>query len=129
MSTARMARLYHAADCYVSSYLAEGFNLPVLEAAACGLPVICTAGGSTDDFVTDDFALRVESTLARLRVEGVPEARGLAPDHDHLVHLMLCMADDEEFRVAARRAGPAYVTERFTWERIVDRLLPVLLPG
>src|SRR5262249_24096182 len=37
MSTAQMARLYHAADCYVSSYLAEGFNLPVLEAAACGL--------------------------------------------------------------------------------------------
>jgi glycosyltransferase involved in cell wall biosynthesis len=126
LTGAEMARLYHAADCYVSSYLAEGFNLPVLEAAACGLPVVCTAGGATDDFVTDDFALRIESTIAPLRVNGVPEAHGLVPDPDHLVHLMLCAMDDSEFRAAARLAGPAHVRERFTWQRHVDRLLPVL---
>src|SRR4029078_12894490 len=55
LSFADMARIYHAADCYVSPYMAEGFNFPVLESAACGLPVICTGGGSTDDFVPDGF--------------------------------------------------------------------------
>src|SRR5262249_19870137 len=122
LSNVEMARLYHAADCYVSSYLAEGFNLPVLEAAACGLPGICTGGGSTDDFVTDDFALRIESALSPLPVNGVPGAQGLVPDLDHLVHLMLCMVDDDEFRASARLAGPAHVNERYTWPRVVDRL-------
>ena len=32
--------LYNAADCYVSPYRAEGFNLPPLEAAASGLSLI-----------------------------------------------------------------------------------------
>src|SRR3546814_16703936 len=36
-SFADMARLYQAADAYVAPYLAEGFNLPALEAAAFGL--------------------------------------------------------------------------------------------
>ena len=70
LSFARIAELYQAADVYVSAYLAEGFNLPVLEAAACGLPVICTAGGPTDDFTRSDFALRIESKFTAVEIEG-----------------------------------------------------------
>src|SRR5205807_2926158 len=61
LSHQAMAMLYQVADVYVSPYRAEGFNLPVLEAAACGIPIICTHGGPTDDFVTDEFARRIES--------------------------------------------------------------------
>jgi glycosyltransferase involved in cell wall biosynthesis len=39
-----MALLYQAADLFVSPYRAEGFNIPTLEVAACGLPVTCTRG-------------------------------------------------------------------------------------
>jgi tetratricopeptide (TPR) repeat protein len=51
--------LYTACDCLVLPYRGEGFGLPVLEAMACGLPVMVTAGGATDDFVRDDFAWRI----------------------------------------------------------------------
>ena len=53
--------LYTACDCLVLPYRGEGFGLPVLEAMACGLPVIVTAGGATDDFVRDEFAWRIPS--------------------------------------------------------------------
>jgi glycosyltransferase involved in cell wall biosynthesis/predicted Zn-dependent protease len=53
--------LYTACDCLVLPYRGEGFGLPVLEAMACGLPVIVTAGGATDDFVRDTFAWRIPS--------------------------------------------------------------------
>src|SRR5262249_37628289 len=46
-----LARLYAAADALVHPYRGEGFGLPVLEAMACGLPVVVTAGGPTDEFV------------------------------------------------------------------------------
>lgn len=36
-----LARIYNACDCYVSASRGEGWNLPVCEASACGLPVIC----------------------------------------------------------------------------------------
>ena len=70
LSNQAMARLYQIADIYVSPYRAEGFNIPVLEAAACGIPVICTRGGPTDDFVTDEFAQRIDSRLLTRHVDG-----------------------------------------------------------
>ena len=51
--------LYTACDCLVLPYRGEGYGLPVVEAIACGLPVLVTAGGATDDFVRDEFAFRI----------------------------------------------------------------------
>jgi glycosyltransferase involved in cell wall biosynthesis len=94
-----IASMMQAADAYVSPYTAEGFNLPVLEAAACGLPVICTRGGSTDDFVSDDFALRIKSTLVQPR----PGVMALEPDRWDLLSLIAKVATDEKLRAKAPR--------------------------
>jgi glycosyltransferase involved in cell wall biosynthesis len=102
-----MAVLYQAADAYVSPYRAEEFNIPVLEAAACGLPVICTAGGATDDFVDDLFARRIEAKKRQLRGDGDREVAQLEPRIDHLVALMTEAVDDAGWRVQAAAAGPA----------------------
>ncbi len=120
-----MARLYQGADAYVSPYLAEGFNLPVLEAIACGLPVLCTAGGPTDDFVEASFALRIESDLSPFRL-WEEDVLALVPRQEHLEELMSRVAEDDGFRLQARETGPAWVRERYTWGRVVDRLLEVL---
>ena len=53
-----LAALYRACDVLVHPYRGEGFAMPVLEAMACGLPVVVTAGGPTDEFCPDDACWR-----------------------------------------------------------------------
>ncbi|HLO50828.1 MAG TPA: glycosyltransferase family 4 protein [Kamptonema sp.] len=124
LSFAQVAQLYQAADAYVSPYLAEGFNLPVLEAAACGLPVICTKGGPTDDFTHPDFALQIESELRTLTLEG-ENVSILAPDLEHLTALMVAVASQPAIAARARCAGPSFVARGFTWKHAIDHLLDV----
>ncbi|MEG3897094.1 MULTISPECIES: glycosyltransferase family 4 protein [unclassified Microcoleus] len=127
LSFAQIAEFYQAADVYVSPYLAEGFNLPVLEAAACGLPVICTEGGPTDDFTRSDFAQRIESKFTAVAREG-ETLFILAPEWEHLTDLMRIAIEQPGIAAKARVAGPGFVAENFTWRRAVDRLLEVILP-
>jgi glycosyltransferase involved in cell wall biosynthesis len=117
-----MALLYQAADIYVSPYHAEGFNIPVLEAAACGLPLICTGGGPTDDFVTDAFCRKIRARSEPAHYEDVM-GRQLFPDLDHLIALMNTTMDDETWRRTASAAGPRHAHEKFNWDAIVDGLL------
>ena len=122
-SFANIASLYQAADCYVSPYLAEGFNLPVLEAAACGLPVICTEGGPTDDFVTESFALRIKSELKERRENDRVNRVLLIPDGGHLITIMKEVIEDSAWRDKACISGPAFVSQKFTWEYVTRQLL------
>jgi glycosyltransferase involved in cell wall biosynthesis len=125
LSFQHVAVMYQLADAYVSPYSAEGFNMPVLEAAACGCPIICTAGGSTDDFTREDFALRIDSRIRIGQVSDV-EGRLLDPQPDSLMRCMVQVMQDSLFRARAQDAGPAFVQARFTWERVVDQLVRVL---
>lgn len=125
MSFAEVVQLYQVADAYVSPYLAEGFNLPLLEAIACGVPAICTAGGPTDDFTRSDFALRVPSKQIIYPMGG-EDRRLLEPDLEALVTAMRRMMGDREFRESASRAGSSFVAQHYTWTQTVDRLVNLL---
>ena len=121
-----MAMLYQAGDAYVSPYRAEGFNMPALEAAACGLPVICTEGGATDDFVTGEFAWRIASKKSVWRVNGQDASR-LDPSVEHLIVLMRSVIEDSLWRRQAAEAGPAHVRRSHTWDCVADTLSQKLL--
>lgn len=127
LNTRDMARLYQAADVYVSPYSAEGFNLPVLEAAACGTPVICTAGGPTDDFTDRQFALPVRSTKTATIQAG---ANGwmLQPDSAHLLEQMRRARENPAFCESAHLKAPEWIQSRFSWKNATARLLEVLFP-
>ena len=119
----QIARLYQTADILMAPSSGEGFNLPVLEASACGLPTICTGGGPTDEFTDKTFVMRIDSTPEPL--EKIPGFR-LQPRYDHLVELMFKAVEDEVYIRGARDAGPAHVAPIYTWERVVNQLVRVL---
>ncbi|PZO42670.1 MAG: glycosyl transferase group 1 [Pseudanabaena frigida] len=119
-----VAKLYQIADAYIAPYSAEGFCLPVLEAAACGLPVICTRGGATDDFTNSDFALHIDSQI--IEIAGDDPAICLEPNLESLVSLMHLVIERDSFRNSAKINGASFVHQNFTWKHVVDQLLNVL---
>jgi glycosyltransferase involved in cell wall biosynthesis len=129
MSAKVMADLLRAADCYVSPYRAEGFNMPVLEAMACGVPVVCTAGGPTDEFTDPAFAWRIESRAHKVELDEVHQGDSLEPELDHLVAIMSEAARDRGATRARGLLAAQHARERFTWEAVTEVLLKALLPS
>lgn len=122
-----MRMLYGIADCYLSPYRAEGFNLPVLEAVACGLPVIVTEGGATDDFVGPGLGMRVPSRMGELPPqEGEPPQRYREPEIDAVVDAMDRMVQGRGVSVADFTVARADCLQHMTWSRAVDQLLRVI---
>lgn len=127
-SMRQMATFMRAGDCYVAPYFAEGFNLPVLEAAACGLAVICTAGGPTDDFTDPSFASRISSRVVPARVGATQTGDALLPDHADLVERMRDAARDAGRTRGRGAIGASWVAERYTWDKVTDVLLGAIFP-
>lgn len=128
LSMRGIAHLLRGADCYVSPYRAEGFNLPVLEAMGCGVPILCTAGGPTDEFTDAGFTQRIRSVPIRKRLTETESGDALEPDCDHLVELMRNAARNRDRGRAAGAQGAQHAVEKFSWDTVTDRLLASLLP-
>lgn len=67
IADADLPALYGTASCFVTASLAEGFGLPILEAMACGCPVVASNRGSIPE-IAEGHAILVEPT-----VEGISE--------------------------------------------------------
>jgi len=128
VSARGIAHLLHGADCYVAPYRAEGFNMPVLEAMACGIAVVCTSGGATDEFTDPAFAGRIRSTIVPKRLSDHESGDALEPDVDHLVELMRDAARNRERTRERGMLGARYAHANFGWDVVTDRLLEHLLP-
>jgi glycosyltransferase involved in cell wall biosynthesis len=57
-----LADLYRGADAFVLPYRGEGFGMPLLEAMACGKPVITTADGPSKDFCDNTNSYLIPAT-------------------------------------------------------------------
>jgi glycosyltransferase involved in cell wall biosynthesis len=93
-SDEELARLYRGAACVLYPSLYEGFGIPILEAMACGAPVVTSRGGATEEVAggaavlvdPEDVAsiqAGVEDAMARrdeLRAAGLRRARDYSWD-------------------------------------------------
>ncbi|HSN42675.1 MAG TPA: glycosyltransferase [Propionibacteriaceae bacterium] len=97
-----VAKRFAASDISLSVCPAETFGLAVLEALACGTPVVTSNRGGAHELVdatSGDF--------------GTPDAEGIADAIERLASRL-----SPELRVAARVRA-----EQFTWQASVDKML------
>lgn len=137
-SEREMAKLYRACDAYVTASRGEGWNLPMCEAAACGLPVIAPRNTAHAEILADDTAFLFDT-------EGAapwPGAEKVSPwykdvlfsalgdrSRAQLVELLRMVRYDRE---AAENRGSRFcdlVRSKHTWDRsaarVVERLLEI----
>lgn len=69
-----LARLYRGAAVLAYPSLYEGFGFPILEAMACGAPVVTSRGGSTEE-VAGEAAVLVDPLDTAAIAAGIDEAR------------------------------------------------------
>jgi GT2 family glycosyltransferase len=125
----QMGALYRSADCFVLPTRGEGWGMPVLEAMACGLPVISTAWSGPADFLHAGVGYPLEVRSMVKAVAKCPWYEGFEwadPDADHLRFLMREVVDRPEQARARGLAAAAEVAGKYTVEhaaaRVRDRL-------
>lgn len=108
-SRAELARALASSDLYVSAMADETFGISVLEAQACGLPVVGVASGAMPD--------------------RVPPGLGLLGPADDIAAMAANVVDlwhrDHDAIGAAARA---HVETHFSWKRTFDRLMGDIYP-
>jgi glycosyltransferase involved in cell wall biosynthesis len=117
MSQSELAGIYRLSDAYVSPYRAEGFNLPILEALACGIPTLVTGGGATDDFCPDHLCLRIAATP-----KTVAQGNYLEPDVDSIIAGMRQISGDRALLSRAATEGPVWIAGHYSWQRVTSAL-------
>ncbi|MGH9441857.1 MAG: glycosyltransferase, partial [Thermoanaerobaculia bacterium] len=126
---AQLPSFYRSADCFVSAGRGEGWDMPLMEAMACGLPTIATDWGAHQEFLHEgiSYPLRIRGTIAaEAKCPYYEGFRWADPDPEHLRFLL---REVYENRAEASRRGAAAASEvaaKWSWDesarRIVERL-------
>ncbi len=125
----QMPTLYRSADCFVLPTRGEGWGMPILEAMACGLPVIATNWSSQVDFMNENnsYPLNVKKLIdAQAKCPYYKGFQWADPDEEHLIYLMQhVFKNQEEARLKGTEASKQAL-EKWTWnnsaEKICERL-------
>jgi glycosyltransferase involved in cell wall biosynthesis len=105
-----MACFYQRATMFVSASHLEGFGLPVLEAMACGTPVITTRNGGVSDFVADEVNALMVPVAARSELAAAIER----------------LLEDRALRLRLSEAATATAVH-YSWDRMIDAFESELL--
>lgn len=98
---------YNMADIFVFPSLKEGFGQVLVEAMACGLPIVATDASAIPEVVGNAGIL-----------VGPKDPKALA-------NAIRMLIDDEELRDELGERGRKRVEENFTWEKVVDQTVRV----
>jgi glycosyltransferase involved in cell wall biosynthesis len=121
----QLAALYRSVDCFIAAGRGEGWNMPLTEAMACGVPAIATAWGGQMEFLSEEVAylLRTRGTIPA--VAKCPYYDGFSwadPDPEHLGALLRHVVEHrDEAAAKGRRAAEAMRTQ-WTWHHAADRI-------
>ena len=128
-----LIRLYKSCDAFLSAQRGEGFGMKILDAMACGLPIVTPLFGGPRDYCTSENCFPVAFTPAPVS-SGI-DAQSLAitngptwaeVDAWDLARQMRAVYRDRAAALARAKVGQSVVLERFSWDAAAARLLQII---
>jgi GT2 family glycosyltransferase len=121
-----LGSLYRSSDCYLSVSRGEGWDMPLMEAMACGLPSIATDWGAHREFASSGicYPLRIRDTVPADATR-CPYYAGFSwadPDPEHLAELMRYVFESREAAAEKGRRAAEEVASRWTWAHAAGRV-------
>lgn len=126
MKPEELASLYRSANCLIHPFRGEGFGLPILEAMACGIPVLVPDHGSILDFTTVDNSIRLKTNLIQTQSKKIGDldlVHNLSyyeVDVSFLILSMRAMTENSELLLSMKNAIAKSVHDQFIWEKIAE---------
>jgi len=122
----QLASLYRSADCYISAGRGEGWDMPLMEAMACGLPSIATDWGAHNEFVNDriSYLLRIRGTVPA--VAKCPYYSGFSwadPDPEHLAFLLRHVVENREEAKKCGNRAALEMAKNWSWDSAIEKIL------
>jgi glycosyltransferase involved in cell wall biosynthesis len=127
---AEMPRLYAAATHYISLSHGEGWDQPMMEAAASGLKLIAPAHSAYLAYLDSSIARLIRTREVPARFEGNADTAKLfndacwwQPDRDHAIE---CIRDAIAGRDGGQVSPRDQIVREFSWTRATQRLIAIL---
>jgi GT2 family glycosyltransferase len=122
----QLGMLYRSADCFVLTTRGEGWGMPILEAMACGLPVIVTDWSAQCDFMNAGNAYPLAVDRLVPAVAKCPYYTGLRwaePSYWDLRRLMRHVYRNAGEARAMGEKASAEVLSRWTWDNAASKII------
>lgn len=117
---------FYKGDVFISTSMADAANIPILEALACGLPVITTNFGGMTDFIDDYNGWLIGGELKEVKGDLQHENnRWLTPDINEIRKVLRhCFNNREEVIQKGKKALES--AQSLTWRKSASKLLKVI---
>lgn len=122
----KLVDFYNKGDVFVCATRCEAFNLPGIEAMACGLPTIQTNFGGQIDYMNKENALFINYTLGLseepLMYEGIKWA---IPDKEELKkHLRWSFENQDKIKEMSKKALED--VKNWTWDKSAEKVISAI---
>lgn len=121
-SEKKLVELLNSFDVYVQTSGAEGFGLPILEAMACGVPVIAPDYSSCSELVKGNGILLKPHFS---RIIDMASVEQVSVDSGELAEKLIELFDDEKKRKELGDAGRDF-SQHLTWDSFASRWREIL---
>lgn len=124
VSDEMLAKIYNSFDLYIQLANSEGFGLPQVEAAACGVPIACTNYSAMEDVVQKLGAYPIDFELYKELETGCDRA---VPKIDSVVNVFKNFFKmDEQGKLRASENTRSLFEEHYSWDKTAEAWMKII---